>query len=163
MHTRHFIAAAVIFAFEHVTFAADRCQQISDVVAQAAAMKPKLLEQLKKDPQKGTLGEPWRWFALTLSSDFEKLRVPGGRAAGDIQIRCNAPLLEKGRSRFRHLPRVLLPPLQAERAWLVDRSARVGSRKVAYAVLGYGGFSARVSGLHGEAPRQPLVFATNEV
>jgi hypothetical protein len=76
MHTRHFIAAAMIFAFAHAAFAADRCQQISDVVAQAAAMKPKLLEQLKKDPQKGTLGEPWRWFAFTLGSELDKLRVP---------------------------------------------------------------------------------------
>ena len=75
MHTRHFIAVAFIFALARVTFAADRCHEISDVVGQAAAMKPKLLEQLKKDPQKGTLGEPWRWFALTLGSELEKLRV----------------------------------------------------------------------------------------
>ena len=75
MHTHHFIAAAIMFVFAPVAFAADRCQQISDVVGQAAAMKPKLLEQLKKDPQKGTLGEPWRWFALTLGSELEKLRV----------------------------------------------------------------------------------------
>ena len=38
-------------------------------------MKPKLVEQLKKDPQKGTLGEPWRWLAFTLGGDFEKLHV----------------------------------------------------------------------------------------
>ena len=75
MYTRHFIALALIFAFAHVTAAAERCQEISDVVGQAAAMKPKLLEQLKKDPQKGALGEPWRWFALTLGGELEKLRV----------------------------------------------------------------------------------------
>lgn len=39
-------------------------------------MKPKLVEQLKKAPQKGTLGEPWRHFAFVLGSDLEKLRVP---------------------------------------------------------------------------------------
>lgn len=39
-------------------------------------MKPKLAEQLKQKPQKGTLGEPWRYLALVLGSDLEKLRVP---------------------------------------------------------------------------------------
>lgn len=38
-------------------------------------MKPKLAEQLKNDPQKGTLAEPWRWFAFTLGGDLEKLHV----------------------------------------------------------------------------------------
>jgi hypothetical protein len=75
MRTRHLIVLLVL-VFVYTAFAAERCQQISDVVAQAAAMKPKLLEQLKKDPQKGTLGEPWRWFAFTLGGDLDKLHVP---------------------------------------------------------------------------------------
>lgn len=76
MRICHLITLICVAAFAHSAVAADRCKQISDVVDQAAAMKPKLLEQLKKDPQKGTLGEPWRWFALTLSGDLEKLKVP---------------------------------------------------------------------------------------
>lgn len=76
MRIQHLIAFAFIAAIAHSAFGADRCQQISDVVAQAAAMKPKLLEQMKKDPQKGTLGEPWRWFAFTLGRELDKLRVP---------------------------------------------------------------------------------------
>jgi hypothetical protein len=73
----HYLAVfTAIFVLAHSASAADRCKQISDVVGQAAAMKPKLVEQLKKDPQKGTLGEPWRWFAFTLGGDLDKLHVP---------------------------------------------------------------------------------------
>ena len=76
MRLNQLIAAVCVCAFAPCTLAADRCQQISDIVAQAAVMKPKLLEQLKKDPQKGTLGEPWRYFAFVLGDDLAKLRVP---------------------------------------------------------------------------------------
>jgi hypothetical protein len=72
----HIILLICIVAFAHCALAADRCQQISDVVAQAAAMKSTLVEQLKKHPQQGTLGEPWRYFALVHGSDLDKLRVP---------------------------------------------------------------------------------------
>jgi hypothetical protein len=76
MPIHRLIALSFVAALAQSAFAADRCQQILDVVAQAAAMKPKLVEQLKKDPQKGTMGEPWRWFAFTLGSDLDKLHVP---------------------------------------------------------------------------------------
>jgi hypothetical protein len=35
--------------------AAERCQDISDVVAAAVISKPKVIELLRKNPQKGTL------------------------------------------------------------------------------------------------------------
>src|SRR5207248_7330925 len=76
MRINHLAVIVYIAAFARYAVAADRCQQISDIVARAAAMKPKLAEQLKKDPQKGTLGEPWRYFAFVLGSDLEKFRVP---------------------------------------------------------------------------------------
>jgi hypothetical protein len=76
MHIRSLAVAVCIGAFAQSGFAADRCEQVCDIVGQAAAMKPKLAEQLKKTPQKGTLGEPWRWLAFTLGGDLEKLHVP---------------------------------------------------------------------------------------
>jgi hypothetical protein len=76
VHAYHFIVFLSAVALAHSTTAADRCKQISDVVEIAAAMKPKIVEQLKKDPQKGTLGEPWRYLALTLGGDLDKLHVP---------------------------------------------------------------------------------------
>jgi hypothetical protein len=76
MRVHRLIVVVCIAAFAHCASAADRCQQISDIVAQAAAMKPKVVEQLKKDPQKGTLGEPWRYLVFVLGGDLEKLRVP---------------------------------------------------------------------------------------
>src|SRR5438552_2805450 len=56
--------------------AAERCQEISDIVAASVVSKPKMIEVLRKNPQKGTLGEAWRldWFAST--QQLEKLRVP---------------------------------------------------------------------------------------
>ena len=71
-------AVVCVVAFCQCSLAAERCQEISDVVAQAAAMKPALLEQLKKNPQKGTLSEPWRYFLLTLGSKLDSLRVSSG-------------------------------------------------------------------------------------
>ena len=76
MHICRVLALACMAAFAQSAFGTDRCQQISDIVAQAAAMKPKLLEQLKKEPQKGTMGEPWRWFAFTFGPELNKLKMP---------------------------------------------------------------------------------------
>jgi hypothetical protein len=76
MRHRHIIAIFGIIALAHSATAADRCTQIADVVKRAAAMKPKLLEQLKKNPQKDTLGDPWRWLALAFGGDLEELHVP---------------------------------------------------------------------------------------
>ena len=74
MRTRHVVVIAVL-AIARTAFAADRCQQISDVVAEAAIVKPKLLEQLKNNPQKGTLGEPWRNLAFIFAEHLDKLGV----------------------------------------------------------------------------------------
>ena len=76
MRTRHLIAILCVAILAHTAQAADRCQQIADVVAKAAIVKPKLLEQLKNNPQKGTLGEPWRNLAFVFADELEKLRVP---------------------------------------------------------------------------------------
>jgi hypothetical protein len=56
--------------------AAERCQEISDIVAASVVAKPKMIEVLRKNPQKGTLGEAWRldWFAS--AQQLDKLRVP---------------------------------------------------------------------------------------
>lgn len=76
MRIRVFASFISIIACSHCVLAADRCQEISDVVAQAAAMKPAVLEQLRKNPLPGTLGEPWRHLWLTLGNKLDSLRVP---------------------------------------------------------------------------------------
>lgn len=46
------------------------------MVAASVVAKPKMIEVLRKNPQKGTLGDPWRydWFANT--QQLDKLRIP---------------------------------------------------------------------------------------
>ena len=65
-----------ILAYAVSALAAERCQEISDLVAAAVMSKPKTADVLKKNPQKGTLGDPWRylWFANT--ERLDALRVP---------------------------------------------------------------------------------------
>ena len=70
------ITVICIIAFAQSALAAERCQEISDIVAAAVMAKPRIIAQLQKKPEKGTLGEPWRylWFAFT--SQLDALRVP---------------------------------------------------------------------------------------
>jgi hypothetical protein len=63
-------------AFAHSSLAAERCQAISDIVRNAVLAKPAVLAQLKKNPQKGNLGEPWRYLWLTYGKDLDALRIP---------------------------------------------------------------------------------------
>ena|SRR5438270_1157380 len=56
--------------------AGERCQEISDIVAAAVFSKPKMVEVLRKNPQKGTLGEPWRYSWLVNTQQLDALRVP---------------------------------------------------------------------------------------
>lgn len=56
--------------------AAERCQEISDIVAAAVVSKPKMVEVLRKNPQKGTLGEPWRYLWFVNTQQLDALRVP---------------------------------------------------------------------------------------
>jgi hypothetical protein len=95
MRLHHLIAVSAMVALAHSAAAADRCTQIADVVKQAAAMKPKLVEQLKKDPQKGTLGEPWRWLAFTLGGDLDKLHVPQDEQQYIFKTVANLPFSSK--------------------------------------------------------------------
>ena len=55
-------------------FAAEKCQEISDIAGQASIGKPAVVTQLQKNPQKGTLGEAWRhlWFV-----HYRKLQTMG--------------------------------------------------------------------------------------
>ncbi len=56
--------------------AADKCQAISDVVGQAAIAKPAIVATLKKKPEKGTLGEPWRYLWFIHGKNLDALGVP---------------------------------------------------------------------------------------
>ena len=56
--------------------AAERCQEISDMVAAAVLGKPKMIEVLRKNPQKGTLGEAWRYLWFVNTQQLDALRVP---------------------------------------------------------------------------------------
>lgn len=56
--------------------AADRCQEISDIVAASVVSKPKMIEVLRKNPQKGTVGEAWRYDWFVNTQQLDKLRVP---------------------------------------------------------------------------------------
>jgi hypothetical protein len=56
--------------------AAERCQEISDIVAAAVVSKPKMIEVLRKNRQKGTLGEAWRYDWFANAQELDKLRVP---------------------------------------------------------------------------------------
>lgn len=55
--------------------AAERCQDVSDLVAAAVMSKPKIADVLKKNPQKGTLGEPWRYLWFVNKERLDALRV----------------------------------------------------------------------------------------
>ena len=76
MHTPRFTSLGFFLVSALPLLAAEPCQEVSDIVAAAVVSKPKMSETLKKNPQKGTLGEAWRysWFAST--ADLDKLRVP---------------------------------------------------------------------------------------
>jgi hypothetical protein len=76
MRISHLASLICIAAFVHPAVAAERCQEISDIVAAAVVAKPKIVDQLKKKPEKGTLGKPWRylWFANT--EQLDALRMP---------------------------------------------------------------------------------------
>ena len=56
--------------------AAERCQEVSDIVAASVVAKPKMIEVLRKNPQKGTLGEAWRYDWFASGQQLDKLRVP---------------------------------------------------------------------------------------
>jgi hypothetical protein len=58
------------------TLAAERCQDISDLVAVAVMSKPKIADVLRKNPQKGTLGVPWRYLWFVNKERLDTLRVP---------------------------------------------------------------------------------------
>ena len=56
--------------------AADRCQAISDIAGQSAIAKPAVVAELRKNPQKGTLGEPWRHLWFVHYKDLKALGIP---------------------------------------------------------------------------------------
>jgi hypothetical protein len=56
--------------------AAESCQEISDIVAASVVSKPKMIEVLRKNPQKGTLGEAWRYDWFVNTQKLDQLRVP---------------------------------------------------------------------------------------
>ena len=72
--------ARVVYAFglliaAHSVAGADRCQGISDIAGQAAIAKPAIGATLKKKPEKGTLGEPWRYLSFIYAKDLDALGV----------------------------------------------------------------------------------------
>jgi len=56
--------------------AADKCQKIADVVFEEVASRAVVLDNLKKDPKEGPLGEPWRYLAFMFTDEMDKLKVP---------------------------------------------------------------------------------------
>src|SRR5215212_2507664 len=76
MRSPHLVSLLCILAFTLSARAAERCEDISIVVAAAVMSKPKIADVLKKDPQKGTLGEPWRYLWFAYKSQLDALRVP---------------------------------------------------------------------------------------
>src|ERR1700748_348369 len=76
MRTAHIVTVLSIVGLAGSALAAERCQEISDLVAGAVMVKPKIAEVLRKDPQKGTLGEPWRYLWFTNKERLDALRVP---------------------------------------------------------------------------------------
>ena len=76
MRFRHVAPLLCLLASSLSLVAAERCQEISDVVAASVVAKPKMIEVMKKNPQKGTLGEAWRLDWFTSSQRLDKLRVP---------------------------------------------------------------------------------------
>ncbi len=71
-----FASAFCLLASASSLPAAERCQEISDIVAASVVAKPKMIEVLRKSPQKGTLGDAWRLDWFTSSQQLDKLRVP---------------------------------------------------------------------------------------
>jgi hypothetical protein len=57
-------------------FAAERCQELSDIAGQASITKPAVVAELQKNPQKGTLGEAWRHLWFVHLKKLEALGVP---------------------------------------------------------------------------------------
>jgi hypothetical protein len=76
MRTRYVASLFLIFAAALSALAAERCRQISDIAGQSVIAKPKFIEVMQKNPQKGTLGEPWRYLWLIFGSELDKLHVP---------------------------------------------------------------------------------------
>jgi hypothetical protein len=72
--------ARVVYAFGLLIAAdsvagADKCQAISDIAGQATIAKPAIVATLKKKPEKGTLGEPWRYLWFIHGKDLDALGV----------------------------------------------------------------------------------------
>jgi hypothetical protein len=67
----HLVWICCLVCAAHPVAASDKCQKISDVVGQAALGKPAIVATLKKKPEKGTLGEPWRYLWFIHGKDLE--------------------------------------------------------------------------------------------
>jgi hypothetical protein len=76
MRIFYFGSLICLAALVHPVVAAERCQEISDMVAAAVVAKPKIVDQLKKKPEKGTLGEPWRYLWFINTERVDALRMP---------------------------------------------------------------------------------------
>jgi hypothetical protein len=76
MRIPHITSVLCILVSTLSASAAERCEDISIVVAAAVMSKPKIADVLKKNPQKGTLGEPWRYLWFAYKEQLDKLRVP---------------------------------------------------------------------------------------
>ena len=76
MRIPRFASLYCFFASAVSLLAAERCQEVSDIVAASVVSKPKMIEVLRKNPQKGTLGEAWRYDWFVNTQQLDKLRVP---------------------------------------------------------------------------------------
>src|SRR5438105_8785168 len=76
MRTAQIVTLLSVLGFAASALAAERCQEISDLVVGAVMVKPKIAEVLRKNPQKGTLGEPWRYLWFINKERLDALRVP---------------------------------------------------------------------------------------
>jgi len=59
--------------------AADKCQELSDLVGGAAIAKPAMVAAVKKNPEKGPLGEPWRLLLFVDTQKLDALGIPFAR------------------------------------------------------------------------------------
>ena len=76
MRIPHITSLLCILASTLSAQAAERCEDISILVAAAVMSKPKVSDVLKKNPQKGTLGEPWLYLWFAYKGQLDALRVP---------------------------------------------------------------------------------------
>jgi hypothetical protein len=74
--TRHLLTLLCSVAAVDSLIAEDKCQALSDIAGQAAIAKPATLAVLKKNPQKGTLGEPWRHLWFVHYQELKALGIP---------------------------------------------------------------------------------------